>query len=93
MTAQALGVGITRQEAPVGVVLVNMPFASYRQPSLALGIMKAVLRPLGTRVTVVDANLVFAEMISPEVYDAIATWPAQDLFGDWVFSSARAVPR
>ena len=94
MAGQALGA--KAQEPAVGpggalrVVFVNMPFASYRQPSLALGILKAVTRPLAARVMVVDANLMFAEMISPGLYEAIATWPAQDLLGDWVFSAARS---
>jgi ribosomal peptide maturation radical SAM protein 1 len=69
-----------------------MPFAGYRQPSLGLGILKAVLRPLTSRITVLDATLIFAEIISPPVYDTIATWPAQDLLGDWVFSTARSRP-
>ena len=67
-----------------------MPFSGYRQPSLALGILKSVLRPLVSHVTVLDATLIFAEMISPTVYDTIATWPAQDLLGDWVFAHARS---
>lgn len=82
----------TQQGAGPRVVLVNMPFAGYRQPSLALGILKAVLQPLASQVTVLDATLIFAEMISPAVYDTIATWPAQDLLGDWIFAAARSRP-
>ncbi len=74
------------------VVLVNLPFAGYRQPSLALGLLKAELEQLGAEVTVIDATLTFAEMITPEVYDAVAGWPAQDLLGDRVFAALRARP-
>ena len=70
-----------------GVVLVNMPFGSFRQPSLALGLLKATLTPLGVQVRVVDATLEFAAMISPHVYDAISTWPAVDMLGDHLFAA------
>ena len=70
-----------------------MPFSGYRQPSLALGILKSVLRPLVSHVAVLDATLIFVEMISPTAYDTIATWPAQDLLGDWVFAHARSPER
>jgi ribosomal peptide maturation radical SAM protein 1 len=69
-------------------VLVTMPFASFRQPSLALGLLKASLVSAGERVTVVDATLTLAEMIGSEIYDLIATWQPQDLLGDWIFSAA-----
>jgi len=74
------------------VVLVNLPFAGYRQPSLALGLLKAVLHPLGADTTVIDATLTFAEMITPALYDAIGAWPAQDLLGDRVFAALHARP-
>ncbi len=79
---------VTLKGASPRVVLVNMPFAGYRQPSLALGILKAALRPVSSQISVLDANLTFAEMISPLLYDKISTWPAQDLLGDWVFSNS-----
>jgi ribosomal peptide maturation radical SAM protein 1 len=75
-----------------GVVLVNMPFGSFRQPSLALGLLKATLAPLDVPVTVLDATLDFAAMISPRVYDAIIAWPAVDLLGDRIFAAALPSP-
>ncbi len=74
------------------MVLVNMPFASFRQPSLALGLLKASVAPTGARVTVLDATLPMAELISPDVYDAIATWRPEDLLGDWIFARATSCP-
>lgn len=71
-----------------GVVLVNMPFASFRQPSLALGLLKASLAGLPVNVRVIDATIDFAELISPQAYDTIGTWRAEDLLADWVFSAA-----
>ncbi|MBM3147743.1 MAG: hypothetical protein FJ000_07605, partial [Actinobacteria bacterium] len=42
------------------VVLVNMPFASFRHPSLGLGLLKAALADLPVEVRVLDACLDFA---------------------------------
>jgi ribosomal peptide maturation radical SAM protein 1 len=74
------------------VALVNMPFAGYRQPSLALGSLASVLRDGGAEVTVIDATLDFAAMVTPEAYDAIAGWPAADLLGERVFSGLTSRP-
>jgi hypothetical protein len=73
-------------------VLVTMPFASFRQPSLALGLLKASLAAAGERVAVVDATLTFAETIGSDIYDLVATWQPQDLLGDWIFSGAISRP-
>jgi ribosomal peptide maturation radical SAM protein 1 len=73
-------------------VLVNMPFAGFRQPSPALGLLSAVLAQSGAEATVVDATLTFAEALSPELYDTVAGWQAQDLLGDWVFGALHSRP-
>ncbi len=69
-------------------MLVNMPFASFRHPSLGLGLLKAALADLPVEVRVLDACLDFAALISAPAYDTIATWRSEDLLGDWVFSAA-----
>jgi ribosomal peptide maturation radical SAM protein 1 len=74
------------------VVLVNLPFAGFRQPSPALGLLAAVLRETEVQVAVVDATLTFAETLSPTLYDTIAGWQAQDLLGDWVFADLHSRP-
>ena len=74
------------------IVLVNMPFGSYRQPSLALGLLKATLKPLDVSAMVLDATIDFAAMISPRVYDEIVSWPAVDLLGDRVFAEELPAP-
>ncbi len=74
------------------MLLVNMPFASYRQPSLALGLLKAALAPLPVTVTVLDATLLYVGLIGAEAYDTIATWLPQDLLGDRVFSASLPQP-
>ena len=65
-----------------------MPFAGFRQPSLALGLLKPAVEAAGVPVTVIDATLTFAGMIGVETYDTIATWRPEDLLGDWVFAPA-----
>jgi ribosomal peptide maturation radical SAM protein 1 len=69
-----------------------MPFASYKQPSLALGLLKSALAPLPVAVSVFDATLPFAGSIGPESYDTIATWLPQDLLGDRVFAASLPQP-
>lgn len=63
-----------------------MPFASFRQPSPALGLLAASLAPLGVSTRTIHAGLDLAALIGPETYDLIATWPAEDLLGDWLFA-------
>ena len=74
------------------VALVCMPFASYRQPSPALGLLASVLRRRGAEVAVVDATLTFAAAIGAETYDAVAGWQAQDLLGERVFAGLTSRP-
>jgi len=74
------------------VVLVHMPFGSFRQPSLALGLLKATVGSLDVRVTVLDATIDFAAMVTPRVYDDITSWPAVDLLGDRIFAAALPAP-
>ncbi len=74
------------------VALVDMPFASFRQPSPALGLLAAVLRARGAEVAVLEATLTFAAVVTPEVYDAIAGWQAQDLLGERVFAGCTSRP-
>jgi len=74
------------------VALVDMPFAGYRQPSLAFGLLAAVLRERDAEVAVIDATLDFAAMVTPEVYDVIAGWQAQDLLGERVFAGLTSRP-
>lgn len=72
----------------VEVLLVSMPFASYKQPSLALSIFKSLLRGRGLETKVLYFTLEFAELIGPWLYEKIATWHLPDLLGDWIFANA-----
>jgi magnesium-protoporphyrin IX monomethyl ester (oxidative) cyclase len=50
-----------------GVLLVNMPFADVKHPSLALGILHALLKQAGIPVQSLYANLNFANTYTPKV--------------------------
>lgn len=70
----------------VDVVLISMPFASYKQPSLALSLLKSVLNREQIKSKVLYFTLSFAEMTGSWLYDKISTWHLPDLFGDWIFA-------
>jgi len=76
------------------VMLVNMPWASLDTPSLALGILHALVSAQGLDVETVSTNLEFydwaAEVVglTVEEYDFFANRAYFEGYGDWVFSSA-----
>jgi len=67
------------------VALVNMPFASIRQPSFALGLFASSIRGK-YKVKTFDFNVDFAEIIGLDLYDEISTWHIVDLLGDRLFA-------
>ena len=69
----------------IDVALINMPFASFRQPSFALGLLKSSIKDK-FKVKVFDFNVYFAEKIGADLYDRIATWHIVDLLGDRLFA-------
>lgn len=70
------------------VCLVTMPFGSALTPSLSLGVLKAGLARRGIDVGVVYANLLFAERMGIERYQAIFNAHASLLCGEYVFTKA-----
>lgn len=70
------------------VLFVNMPFMHIKFPSLALGILHALLKEAGVSSRVVYANLLFAECLSIKVsLKAEKHWNTNHL-GDWLFQRA-----
>jgi len=67
------------------VVLINMPFASVRQPSFALGLLESSIKG-EYKVKTFDFNVNFAEIIGHDRYDEISTWHIVDLLGDRLFA-------
>jgi ribosomal peptide maturation radical SAM protein 1 len=68
------------------VLLVNMPFANLRWPSLALGLLKEALRREGIYCDVAYLNFDFAEQVGLELYHWIADGFAFVLGGERLFA-------
>ena len=69
-------------------VFVNMPNAEVTRPSLALGILKAVLAGAGHSARVIPGNLRFFEAVGPSAYNRIVQTAPPDMVGEWVFAQA-----
>lgn len=70
--------------SPVDVLLVTMPFAEVERPSLALGILTAILRKEHVNTRSFYANLILLEYIDPKDYFLVKMLYS----GDWLFSDA-----
>lgn len=71
------------------VCLVNMPYASLNRPSLALGLLKAVLEREGIATAVLYPNLWFAEEAGLRLYHLCSSqFPKEFLAGEWSFAEA-----
>jgi len=68
------------------VCLVQMPFGAVERPAIGLSILHASLKGTGISSTVRYANIEFAEKIGPDLYNAIAISPNEELLGEWCFS-------
>ena len=69
------------------VLLVTMPFATTRGPSLALSLLKARLNDCDVACDVAYLNLAFAAQLGTDSYERIASGMPEDaLAGEWVFS-------
>jgi ribosomal peptide maturation radical SAM protein 1 len=69
------------------VVLVNMPFASSRSPSIQLGLLQAILARHHITSTTHYFNLRFGARIGWEVFEIFCRQPPR-LLGDWIFARA-----
>ena len=71
------------------VCLVTMPYASPTRPSMALGLLKAILAEGGINASVTYANLWFAESVGLRRYSLCASnMPIVFLAGEWTFAGA-----
>lgn len=68
------------------ISLVNMPYCAVERPSLALGLLQAVLRRDGIDARSVYANLTFAEMIGVRAYSRVNASRNEDGLGEWTFA-------
>lgn len=65
-----------------------MPYASVERPSMALGMLAAVLDQAGIAAQVIHANLMFAERIGRVGYESINNTDITLQMGEWTFSRA-----
>jgi hypothetical protein len=76
------------QPKELDVCLINPPFSDVSRPSIALGILKAILIKTDLRSSVVYANLLFAEKIGIEQYQRIISFNSRITnIQDWMFSN------
>lgn len=68
------------------VCMVNVPWARVDAPSIQCGLLKSVVIESGFSCDVKYCNVDFAQEIGAELYGAIASTYAGDLFGEWLFS-------
>jgi hypothetical protein len=79
-------VSTTALEATPGaqILMVCMPWASLAQPSLALGLIKAQLGAAGMPADVAYLNLVLADLVGVQTYEA--TKNRNVMASEWVFA-------
>ena len=83
MTAAAGGA------ARADVCLVSMPYASLTRPSMALGLLAAILERDGIKTAVAPAGLWFAESAGLWLYELCASrMSTVFLAGEWTFAAA-----
>ena len=81
--------GAAAGEGAPDVCLVTMPYASPTRPSMALGLLKAILAEGGITASVAYANLWFAESVGLRRYSLCASnMPIVFLAGEWSFAGA-----
>jgi ribosomal peptide maturation radical SAM protein 1 len=69
------------------VALVNMPFAATDRPSLAIGLLQAVLRKSGFECSSKHYNILFSRLLDDEPYRQLSDGSSSVvLAGEWVFS-------
>jgi ribosomal peptide maturation radical SAM protein 1 len=71
--------------SPSETVLVNMPWAPVIQPSLSLGLLKAILQQAGFSCSVRYCNLEFAADAGEQAFRAVLSTISSDYMRDWVF--------
>ena len=81
--------GAAGEQGGPDVCLVTMPYASPTRPSMALGLLKAILAEGGITASVAYANLWFAESVGLRRYSLCASnMPIVFLAGEWTFAGS-----
>ena len=89
VTCSPAACGAAGEQRAPDVCLVTMPYASPTRPSMALGLLKAILAESGISASVAYANLWFAESVGLRRYSLCASnLPIVFLAGEWTFAGA-----
>lgn len=78
---------ISRQGSGLRTLLVNLPWASWRRPSIQMGLLGALGRRAGHTVSSVHLNLDLAAHIGKAAYELVCDHRSTAL-GEWLFSRA-----
>lgn len=70
----------------IDIALINMPYSPLARPSLALGILQAILKRSGRSAKTLYGNLLFAEHLGIEDYLYISRTRPEDALTDWTFA-------
>lgn len=70
------------------VVLASMPMAGVERPSLALGLLKAILAQGGIETTTVYPNMWFLEFVGVADYYLLETCAPEEALVEWLFADA-----
>lgn len=73
--------------APADVCLVCMPYSDPERPSLALGLLQAVLIEGGIETRSIYANLIFCEELGVELYERSHPQDPRLLIAEWSFAT------
>jgi ribosomal peptide maturation radical SAM protein 1 len=77
------------ERVPAGnVLLILPPFAGIDRPSLGLHTLQACARARGHGVSVLYANMLFAQLVGEMRYEALCYAPTSDLLGERIFAVA-----
>jgi ribosomal peptide maturation radical SAM protein 1 len=75
------------RHVPLTLGLVSMPFASYRRPSLQIGLLAAICRRAGFPTSTHHLGVDFAARVGPVLYEVVSE-AREEGIGDWLFSMA-----
>ncbi len=70
----------------VDICLITMPYAEIKLPSMALGLLQAVLERDGFTVRTIYANMHFAEQIGLLNYHTLSLYPPRHGVAEWTFA-------
>lgn len=70
------------------ILLISMPFGPVTTPSIALGLLKAILRQQGMQSKALYFNLELARRMSTRDYETVSISQPEQLVGEWLFSKS-----